>query len=121
MSIDFDPFHKWLGIPPKDQPPHYYRLLGIEAFESDPEVITIAADQRLQLLRTFQNGPNALISQKLQKKISAAKACLLNPEKKHEYDVSLKLHFRAQASKAPPSHTPLSSLHQTPPPHQTPP
>jgi hypothetical protein len=27
---EFDPYRKWLGIPPKDQPPHYYRLLGIE-------------------------------------------------------------------------------------------
>ena len=30
----FDPYHKWLGIPPKQQPPDHYRLLGVErAFE----------------------------------------------------------------------------------------
>ena len=38
-----DPYHKWLGISPKDQPPDHYRLLGIDRFESDPEVISSAA------------------------------------------------------------------------------
>lgn len=27
MGVPFDPYHKWLGIPPKDQPPNHYRLL----------------------------------------------------------------------------------------------
>ena len=44
MAEGFDPYHKWLGIPPKDQPPNHYRLLGIELFESDPEVIDMAAE-----------------------------------------------------------------------------
>jgi len=35
MAEDFDPYYKWLGILPKDQPPHNYRLLGIELFEED--------------------------------------------------------------------------------------
>ena len=29
MKQSFDPYHKWLGIPPEDQPPHHYRLLGV--------------------------------------------------------------------------------------------
>ena len=33
---NFDPYHKWLGISPKDQPPHHYRLLGIDLFEVRP-------------------------------------------------------------------------------------
>jgi len=37
MAESFDPYHKWLGIAPKDQPPHYYRLLGIDPFEGDRE------------------------------------------------------------------------------------
>src|SRR5687768_18381170 len=40
----FDPYHKWLAIPPEEQPPHHYRLLGIKLFESDPDVIESAAD-----------------------------------------------------------------------------
>jgi hypothetical protein len=30
----FDPYHHWLGIPPKHQPPDYYRLLALERFEA---------------------------------------------------------------------------------------
>jgi hypothetical protein len=41
MADVFDPYHKWLGILPKDQPPHHYRLLAIEPFESDPDVIAM--------------------------------------------------------------------------------
>ena len=54
MSQDFDPYHKWLGIAPKDQPPNHYRLLGIDLFESDREVIQSAAEQRIAHVRTFQ-------------------------------------------------------------------
>jgi len=46
MPASFDPYHKWLGIPPEDQPPNLYRLLGIRRFENDPDVIEAAADQR---------------------------------------------------------------------------
>ena len=42
MSEAFDPYHRWLGISPKDQPPDHYRLLGIEQFESDLRVIGAA-------------------------------------------------------------------------------
>ncbi len=109
MAVDFDPYYKWLGIPPKDQPPHYYRLLGIEVFESDAEVIASAADQRLMLVRTFKNGPNVILAQKLEKKIAAAKSCLLDPEKKAEYDVSLRLQLRLQPLPAPPPPPPSST------------
>ena len=39
MSAEFDPYYEWLGIVPKDQPPHHYRLLGIQPFETDPHLI----------------------------------------------------------------------------------
>jgi hypothetical protein len=47
MSIAFDPYHKWLGIPVNEQPANHYRLLGIAKFEDDPDVIDAAADQRM--------------------------------------------------------------------------
>ena len=47
MSENFDPYYKWLAIPPEEQPPHHYRLLGVQRFESDPDVIATAADQRM--------------------------------------------------------------------------
>ncbi len=47
MSTEsFDPYHRWLGIPAKHQPPDHYRLLGIEQFEPDAEVIRDAADRQ---------------------------------------------------------------------------
>ena len=56
MAPGFDPYHKWLGVPAAEQPPNCYRLLGIALFESDPDVISTAADRRMALLRTFQTG-----------------------------------------------------------------
>ena len=55
----FDPYHKWLGIPPDQQPASHYRLLGITEFESDLEVIETAAERQTGFLRTFQTGPDA--------------------------------------------------------------
>ena len=37
VAADFDPYHRWLGIPPAEQPANRYRLLGIAKFEDDPE------------------------------------------------------------------------------------
>jgi len=119
MSNDFDPYFKFLGIPPKEQPPHYYRLLGIELFEADPEVIAIAAQQCIKHVRSFQTGQYAIVSQKLQKKIAAAKACLLNPEKKREYDISLRLQLHLQPAQSPPLPPPLQEYLASPPVLQT--
>ena len=47
MDESFDPYYKWLGIPPAEQPPNHYRLLGVTLFESDLDVIANAADQRI--------------------------------------------------------------------------
>lgn len=90
MPEAFDPYHKWLGIPPKDQPPNHYRLLGVDLFESDPEVIAIATDQRMVHVRSFQLGKDSDISQRLLNEIAAARVCLLNPEKRAAYDGQLR-------------------------------
>ena len=90
MSVVFDPYHKWLGIPLRDQPPNHYRLLGIELFESDAEVISHAADQRMAHLRVFQSGKHGKISQRLLNEVATVKLCLLNPAKKAAYDEQLR-------------------------------
>ena len=89
MSGPFDPYYYWLGIPPSEQPPNHYRLLGIAAFEESPAVIQNAADQRMAHLRTFQAGKHAAESQRLLNEVATAKICLLNPEKKTAYDKEL--------------------------------
>jgi hypothetical protein len=85
----FDPYHRWLGIPPKNQPANHYRLLGIDLFESDREVIRDAAEQRMAHVRTYQLGQYSDLSQKILNELAAAKACLLDPQGKAAYDRKL--------------------------------
>ena len=106
MSETFDPYRKWLGIPPEEQPPHYYRLLGLVPFEADPEVITTAADGRMALLKRFQSGRYAAISQQLLNQIATAKVCLLNAEKRSAYDAQLRV--RLGDEKKPPKAEPAA-------------
>ena len=90
MSQQFNPYHVWLGIPLEQQPANYYRLLGIEMFEDDPDVITSAADKQMAHLRTFQAGKHGTLTQRLLNEVSAARICLLDPEQKAEYDSALR-------------------------------
>ncbi len=91
----FNPYHKWLGIPPGEQPPHHYRLLALQLFEDDPEVIHSAADQRMAHVRTYQSGAHSEASQKLLNELAAARICLLKPERKAAYDAELKAKLAA--------------------------
>ena len=91
MTESFDPYHKWLGIPPAHQPPTHYRLLGIEHFESDREVIDAAANQRMLYLQDLAGGQFIKESQKLLNEVSVARRCLLNAESKNQYDTKLQI------------------------------
>ncbi len=93
----FDPYHKWLGIPPKDQPPNYYRLLAIDLFESDPEVIDAAANRQMAYVQQRATGEHTAESQKLLNELAAARLCLLDKKKKPAYDLQLKINVRQQA------------------------
>jgi hypothetical protein len=90
MTDSFDPYYKWLGIPPDEQPADHYRLFGLRLFESDPEVIDNAATQRMSHLRTFHLGQRSQRSQEMLNELSAARSCLLDVEKKSAYDDSLR-------------------------------
>ena len=90
MPENFDPYYEWLGIPPRHQPPNHYRLLGIELFEANPNVIERAADRQMAHVRTFQTGKHSRESQTLLNEVSAARLCLLDAAKKAEYDAALR-------------------------------
>jgi hypothetical protein len=90
VSVPFDPYHVWLGIPPEEQPPNHYRLLGIGLFEVQAEVIDTAADRQMSHLRTFQSGKHADLSQRLLNEVSAARLCLLNSATRADYDERLR-------------------------------
>jgi len=97
LTEHFDPYHRWLGIPPKHQPPDYYRLLSIERFEDDLEVITNAAERRIAHVRRYQLGPHSRLSQRILNQLAAARACLLDPNTKAEYDLQLREEVTAEA------------------------
>ena len=86
----FDPLHKWLGIPPHEQPPDHYRLLGLKRFESDPEVIDFAADKHLNYLRRLDNGENAEQAAEVANQVSQARLCLIDSNKRAAYDAQLR-------------------------------
>jgi hypothetical protein len=90
MSDDFDYYYKWFGIPPVDQPPNHYRLLGVPDFTEDSEVIANAADARATQLRTFQLGPRSALSQQVLNEVSRARVCLLNPDTRAAYAAELR-------------------------------
>jgi hypothetical protein len=90
MNQKFDPYYKWLGIPPKDQPPNHYRLLGIEVFEADREVIDAASNRLMAYLHELASGDDEGHSQRLLNEISTARTTLLNKSDKQEYDIQLR-------------------------------
>lgn len=96
MTEAFDPYRKWLGIPPKDQPPNHYRLLGIAHFEDDPDVIENAATRQMAHVRTYQSGKHSADSQRILNELTAAKLCLLQAEKKRVYDDRLRAKLSAE-------------------------
>ena len=103
---EFDPYYKWLGIPPQHQPADHYRLLGLEIFESDRDVIRAAAERQAAHIQSYKIGPQSDLSQRLLNEISKAKVCLLDQDNKAEYDRLLKTaaakHKQAAADVIPP-------------------
>ncbi len=95
-----DPYLEWLGIPPEEQPPHLYRLLGLPLYESDMEAIAEAADRRIAFVKAFQTGPDAEIAYRVLNQLTQARACLLSMVSKWEYDRRLQEHFAALAAAA---------------------
>jgi formylglycine-generating enzyme required for sulfatase activity len=98
MPETFDPYYRWLGISPKDQPPNHYRLLGIDCFEAEPDVIEGAADQRMAHLKRLNTGQHAAPAEKLLNEVAAARVCLLSPAKKAIYDEALRQQLDAVSS-----------------------
>ena len=104
MTDQFDPYYQWLGIPQEERPINKYRLLALQLFESDEDVIANAADRQMAYIRTFQNGSHSAESQALLNELSSARVTLLNKQLKEEYDQQLRqtLGARELRSTAPP-------------------
>ncbi len=90
MNTQFDVYHEMLGIPPEEQPPHHYRLLGITLFEANTEVINNAASRQMRFVRDAGVGEYSDESQRLLNEIATAKVCLLNEGRRRIYDNQLR-------------------------------
>ncbi len=90
MGEGFDAYRKWLGIPPKDQPPNHYRLLGVVVFEADADVIEAAANRHVAFIETYLDSERRSSAKALIKEIEAARLCLLDRRRRAEYDAKLK-------------------------------
>lgn len=102
MAITFDPYSVWLGIPPAEQPPDHYRLLGLARYESNPEEISKAANKHTSYIKQFENGKRAGECRKLHNEISTARFCLLSETTKADYDGFLRSRESADVT-APPA------------------
>lgn len=91
----FDPYRKWLGIPPKDQPPNHYRLLGLENFEDDLDVVDGAAERQMGFVRQYQSGEHAADAARILNELATARLCLLKPATKAAYDKTLRAQIAA--------------------------
>lgn len=109
MDDSFDPYRIWLGIPLSEQPADHYRLLGIARFETDPEVIENAANRQMSYLRTFQSGTHVGLAQRLLNEVSAAKICLLHPDRRKAYDSQLQVNPATPSEAADPTNAPRAN------------
>jgi Concanavalin A-like lectin/glucanases superfamily len=110
MSDTFNPYHRWLGIPPKDQPPDHYRLLGVERFECDREVIRDASERQIAHVRRYASGKHADLANRLLNELATARACLLNAASKAAYDQQLRDQIAEQNPPPVSSPTPAITL-----------
>ncbi len=108
-SEHFDPYYAWLGIPPHEQPPNYYRLLGIRAFEPNPDVIDNMSDQRTSHLETLRSGKHGKIAEQLLQKIATARVCLLNEPQRLAYDRRLREQLAGQTATPSQAPAPMGS------------
>ena len=89
MGVDFDPYYKWLSIPPAEQPPNHYRLLGIVLFEQDGDVIRDAAERQISYVRRHASGEHKEIANKILNQLAKAEIVLTKPDSKSLYDSEL--------------------------------
>jgi len=92
-SSDFDAYFVLLGIPPEQQPPTHYRLLDVQDFEADIEVIDRGYERRMAYLHMIKSGDHLDAAEELKGELARARLCLLSTDKKRVYDEILREHL----------------------------
>ena len=82
MSERSNVYEQWLGISSGNQPPSYYRLLGLRDFESDAAEIANAAKRQHARVEAAAGSTQTAAAKALVEQIRMAECCLLTPETK---------------------------------------
>ena len=82
----FDPYQQWLGIPPHEQPPNHYRLLGVPLFEPDTQAIANAADRLLAFFGSVTDPVYAQPASRLYTEVLTARNTLTQYHFRAQYD-----------------------------------
>lgn len=56
MHEAFDPYYVWLGMPSIEQPPNYYRRLGMATFTLCSHLIQVAPEKQIAHVKTLALG-----------------------------------------------------------------
>jgi hypothetical protein len=89
-ALMFDPYYKWLYIPKDERPVDYFRLLGINPDEADPDAIRAAAARQIARVAPHEDGPYAKDAARLLEEIDDARFTLLKPGKREAYEAQLR-------------------------------
>jgi hypothetical protein len=80
---------KWLDLPPGNWPPDHYTLLGLSRGESDPQVIELHIQERMQRIRPLQLSSPYEVTEAMNR-LALAFSCLMDPTSRNAYDQSLR-------------------------------
>jgi hypothetical protein len=90
MASAFDPYSEWLGIARQGLHPDRYCLLGLRAFEDNPDAISRAATAQIGRVQLHLQGTQAAAARRLLEELETARSCLLDPTRKQTYDAMLR-------------------------------
>jgi hypothetical protein len=96
----FNPYARWLGIERAGGPSNHYELLRIALFQSDPQVISAAADAQMAKIRGIRPGDHVAEWQQVLDALAAAKKCLCDQQQKARYDEALRQRLAKQSGEA---------------------
>jgi type IV pilus assembly protein PilM len=93
---EFNPYHRWLGIRGAQTPPNHYRLLSLELWEADEEMIRDAFSRQSNHVRQFRTSGQRELCEQVLEELKNARDTLLDSRLKSAYDRWLKLALAQQ-------------------------
>ena len=84
-SGNFDPYHKWLGLPPGKWMPTHFELLGLSIDEEEPSVIELAIKRQRDFMKGMRGGKFPELVDQILIQIQDAEITLLEPDSRRQY------------------------------------